>query len=78
MSKHWYSFKSKDRKVRGYCLGETEAEVARFAGYPIAELNIEKVIWDEKQFRENAVNSIKANPFSICDVLSYDIPCIEQ
>lgn len=55
MSKRWYSFKSKDRKVRGYCPAETELEVARFADYEIKDLIIRKVIWDKdgKEFVNN-------------------------
>lgn len=50
--KHWYQFRSKDRKVRGYCPARDEPGVVRFAGYPLEELVIERVIWDGKQFRE--------------------------
>lgn len=40
--KHWYSFKSRDGKVQGYCPAKSELEVARFAGYPISELIISR------------------------------------
>ncbi len=40
----WYFFKNK--KVQGYCPGK----VAEFAGYPISQLVIQRVIWDGKEF----------------------------
>ena len=46
MTNHWYSFKSKDGKVRGYCPGN----VAEFAGYPLEELVVERVKWNGKEF----------------------------
>ena len=48
--KHWYQYRSKDRKVRGYCPAKNEAEVAHFAGYPVKDLIIEPVRWDGKEF----------------------------
>lgn len=42
--KHWYFFKNK--KVQGYCLGK----VAKFAGYPISELVIQRVIFNGREF----------------------------
>ncbi|MBA7570104.1 hypothetical protein ES708_11851 [subsurface metagenome] len=48
--KHWYQYRSKDRKVRGYCPAKNEAEVAYFAGYPVKDLIIEPVRWDGKEF----------------------------
>jgi len=50
MKKHWYSFKSKDGKIRGYCPAKSEQEVAEFAGYPISELHIGRVKWNGKEF----------------------------
>lgn len=50
MVEHWYQFRSKDRKVRGYCPTRDEAEVARLAGYPREELVIEQVTWNGKEF----------------------------
>lgn len=47
---HWYQFRSKDRKVRGYCPAKDEPGVARFAGYPVENLIIEPVIWNGKEF----------------------------
>jgi len=46
----WYSFKSKDRKVRGYCPAKNEDGVARLAGYPAEQLVIERVRWNGKEF----------------------------
>ena len=46
--KHWYFFKSKDKKIQGYCQGE----VARFAGYSRKDLVIKKVSWNGKEFTE--------------------------
>ena len=46
----WYSFKSKDRKIQGYCPTRDEEGVAKFADYPIKNLVIKKVIWDGKEF----------------------------
>lgn len=48
--RQWYFFKSKDKKVKGYCPARNEQEVARFAGYPLEELIIEKVIFDGEEF----------------------------
>jgi len=48
--KHWYQYRSKDRKVRGYCLARNEIGVAYFASYPIEELHIEQVTWNGKEF----------------------------
>ncbi len=50
MSRHWYQFKSKDRKVKGIILTRSKAAVARFAGYPISELVIERVVWNGQEF----------------------------
>lgn len=47
---YWYSFRSKNRKVRGYCPARDEEEVARFAGYPVEELVIEPIRWNGKEF----------------------------
>lgn len=44
--KHWYQFKSRDGKVRGYC----PRNVARFSGYPISELVIQRVKWNGEEF----------------------------
>jgi len=52
MSKNWYSFRSKDGKVKGYCPAESEAELARFAGYELKELVIKRVRWNGKEFTE--------------------------
>lgn len=48
--KRWYSFKSKDRKVKGLVPARSELEVARFAGYPISELVIQRVKWNNEEF----------------------------
>ena len=48
----WYSFRSKDRKVRGYFKAKTELEVARFAGYEIDSLVIQAVKWNGEEFVE--------------------------
>jgi len=48
--KHWYSFKSKDGKARGYCSAKSKLEVARFAGYDISELVIERMNWNGEEF----------------------------
>ena len=50
--RHWYSFRSKDRKVRGYCPGKDKEKVARLAGYPVEELVIERVRWNGERFVE--------------------------
>lgn len=50
MTQRWYSFKSKDGVARGYCPAESKQEVARFAGYPIGELVIERVVWNGEKF----------------------------
>ena len=50
MKKHWYQFKSKDGKVKGLAPAQGKAEVARFAGYPISELHIERVVWNGEEF----------------------------
>ena len=38
--------------MQGYCPAKSELEVARFAGYPIAELRIERVVWNGREFVE--------------------------
>ena len=48
--KQWYQYRSKDRKVRGYCPAEDESGVAHFAGYPVEDLIIEPVTWNGKEF----------------------------
>lgn len=48
--KHWYQYRSKDRKVRGYCPAKNEEQVARLAGYPLEELIIKCVNWNGKEF----------------------------
>ena len=48
--RHWYRYRSKDRKVRGYCPVDDEPGVARFAGYSVEELVIELVKWNGKEF----------------------------
>ena len=50
MFKHWYSFKSKDGKVRGLVPATSKLGVARFSGYPISELVIEQVVWNGEEF----------------------------
>ena len=52
MPKHWYKFRSKDKKVQGYVPRGTKAEVARLAGYPLEKLVIKRVIYDGKEFVE--------------------------
>lgn len=52
----WYSYESKDRKVRGIVLTRSKAAVARLAGYPREELVIERVKWNGEEF----VNQSKA------------------
>lgn len=51
----WYSYKTKDKKVRGYCTGQNKQEakelIEKFAGYPIEELIVKRVIWDGEQFK---------------------------
>ncbi len=47
---HWYSYKSKDRKVTGIVLARSKAAVARLAGYPVGELVIERVRWNGEEF----------------------------
>ena len=46
----WYQYRSKDRKVRGYCPARSKQEVAGLAGYPVEELIIERVEWNGKEF----------------------------
>lgn len=48
--KHWYKYRSRDGKVRGYCPAKSKQEVARFAGYPLKELIVKKVIYDGEEF----------------------------
>jgi len=48
--KHWYKYHSKDDNIRGYALEKGKPEVARFAGYPISELHIERVAWNNREF----------------------------
>ena len=48
--KKWYSYKSKDRKVKGYCPADSEDGVASLAGYPVEQLVIERVRWNGKEF----------------------------
>lgn len=43
---NWHKYHSKDGKIRGYCPGN----VARFAGYPISELVIQRVKWNGEEF----------------------------
>lgn len=50
--KHWYSFRSKDGNIRGYCPAKNKQEVAWFAGYPIAGLHIERVEWSGEEFKQ--------------------------
>lgn len=50
---NWYSFRSKDRKVRGIVPARDLAAVARFAGYPLDKLVIARVRWDGKEFVSN-------------------------
>lgn len=38
--------------MTGYCPARDEAEVARFAGYPVEELIIERLKWNGKEFTE--------------------------
>jgi hypothetical protein len=45
----WWSFKSKDKRVQGYCLAENRAGVARFANCPIGELVIKSAKWDKRK-----------------------------
>ena len=40
--KHWYQFKSKDKRVQGYVPAENEAGMARFAGYSVEELEMDE------------------------------------
>ena len=47
---HWYSYKSKDRKIKGYVLAGDENEVARLFGYPREKLVIERVRWNGREF----------------------------
>ena len=48
--RRWYLFTSKDTKVRGYCPATSKLGVARFAGYPIKELVIQRVKWNGEEF----------------------------
>ena len=48
----WFSFRSKDKKVCGYCPAKDRAGVARFAGYPLRDLVIKWVRWNGKEFKE--------------------------
>jgi len=48
--RHWYQYRSKDRKVRGIVLCNSKEQVARLAGYPLEELVIERVKWNGKEF----------------------------
>ena len=48
----WFFFRSKDRKVQGYCLAKDRRGVARFAGYPLRDLVIKPVRWNGKMFAE--------------------------
>jgi len=54
--KHWYFFKSKDGKVKGYCPAKSKQEVARFAEYPISELVIQRVIFNGEEFVSEEVS----------------------
>ena len=51
----WYSWESKDRKVRGIVLTRSKAAVARLAGYPKEELVIERVTWNGEEFVKQKV-----------------------
>ena len=46
----WFSYISKDRKIRGYCQAKDEQEVARQVGYPLDGLRVEQVMWDGERF----------------------------
>ncbi|MBA7598393.1 hypothetical protein ES703_05408 [subsurface metagenome] len=48
--KNWYSYKSKDRKIRGYVSAKDDNEVARLFGYPREEMVIELVKWNGREF----------------------------
>lgn len=48
--KRWYSFRSKDRKVKGYALEKGKQYVAILVGYPRNELIIERVRWNGEEF----------------------------
>lgn len=50
MNIRWYSFKSKDRRVIGYCPAKSKAGVALFAGKKVKELVIERVRWNGEEF----------------------------
>lgn len=51
----WYSFRAKDRTVRGYCRAEDEESVCKFAGKAKEEMAIKKVVWDGKEFKDEKV-----------------------
>ena len=48
--KHWYEYRSKDRKVRGIIPARDKEQVARLAGLDIKNMVIEQVGWDGKRF----------------------------
>ena len=50
MAEVWYHFKSKDGNIRGYCPAKSKLEVARFAGYSMSELHIERENWNGEEF----------------------------
>ena len=47
---HWYQYRSKDRKIKGYVLARSKAAVASLAGYPVGELVIERVVYNGREF----------------------------
>lgn len=47
---HWYKYRSKDKKVQGYCPAKSKLVVARFLRYPISELVIQRVKWNGEEF----------------------------
>lgn len=42
----WYKYKSKDKRVQGYC----PRSKIKLSGYPKSELILEKVRWNGKEF----------------------------
>jgi len=47
---HWYKYRSKDKNIQGYHPAKSKLEVARFLGYPVSRLVIERVSWNGQEF----------------------------
>jgi len=50
MPTHWYKYRSKDGNITGYHQAKSKLELARFLGYPVSKLVIERVKWNNGEF----------------------------